>query len=81
MAVCSGSHQAAHEPHSVLDVFFAKEIVSGAGLTSRTASVARGVGQHHAHVLLQSGTLFQLMQIFKLIEKRILEAILSHGYL
>lgn len=82
MGVCFGSHHAAHEPHSFLGDFFAKEIVSGDGLTPRTASAARMVGQRQDHSLKQSGTRLQIMQGFQLTASSILdESTLPRGYL
>lgn len=46
MAECSRSNYAAHDPHRVLEVLFAKNILCGAGLTSHTANVVNGLGQH-----------------------------------
>lgn len=71
MAVCSRRHLVAHELHSVLDVLFANDIVTGAGLSPRTESAVRAVGEHHVHVLLQSRTRVQPIQVFQLIEKSI----------
>lgn len=82
VAVFFGSQHAAHKPHSVLDVLLAENIVSGAGLISRTATLVWGVGQHQVFVLGESRARLQLMLVLQLIEKSRLDcAILSHGYL
>lgn len=73
IAICSKSHHVALEPHSVLNILFAKHIFRGAGLTLRTPSAVRGVGQHQFHVLRQSRTRPQVMHVFQLNEKRILD--------
>lgn len=81
MAVCFKCNQAAHEPHNVLHLSFAKQIVSGARLTPRTASSILGVAKDHIHVLARSTTGVQLMEVFQLVEKGISdEAAFSQGY-
>lgn len=59
-----------------------KDLMSGAGVTLRTANAVRRVGQHQVHVLAQSGTPLQLVQVFQLIEKSVLDkTILLHSYI
>lgn len=82
MDVCSRSHQKAHEPHGVFDVFFAKDTLSAPGPTLRTANDVKGTGQHQGHDLVQSRASLLVIQAFQLIEISILDlAILSRGYI
>lgn len=69
LAVCSSFYHVAHKPRSIFDCLLAKDIVSGAGVSPRTASAVPGSERHQVHVLVQTRAQLQLMQVIQVTEK------------
>lgn len=68
-------------PHSALDVLFAKHATRRGGLSTSTLNGVWKVSVGHARALAQSGTRLPQMEVFQLIERKtLIEAVPSHSY-